>query len=253
MIKNMRQLIVCRYFILFLIVFPILGITNCSANPGENDNRQGAVNGEPKWKKKAEHMVKDQISRRGVKSVKVLKAMKEIPRHLFVPSNLVEMAYNDHPLPIGHGQTISQPYIVGVMTELLQAKEGDKVLEIGAGSGYQAAVLSKIGVMVYTIEIVRPLAVTGEERLKKLGYKNVHVKWGDGYKGWPEQAPFDGIIVTAAPDEVPQALVEQLKVGGRMVIPVGASNQELLVITKTDKGIKKESIFPVRFVPMVHP
>ncbi len=178
--------------------------------------------------------------------------MRDVPRHLFVPKMSRIAAYEDHPLSIGYGQTISQPYIVGFMTEAALLQAEDKVLEIGTGSGYQAAVLAELVDKVYTIEIVQPLAEQAEERLKDQGYANIFVRYGDGYKGWPEEAPFDAIVVTAAPNTIPQELVNQLKVGGRMVIPVGSFYQELYRITKTKEGIKKESLLPVRFVPMVH-
>jgi protein-L-isoaspartate(D-aspartate) O-methyltransferase len=163
---------------------------------------------------------------------------------------LQKYAYADEPLPIGEGQTISQPYIVALMTETLHISKDSRVLEIGTGSGYQAAVLAEIAGEVYSIEIIESLAARAEETLKRLGYGNVHVKAGDGYRGWPEEAPFDAIIVTAAPDHVPQPLVEQLKVGGRMSIPVGDIYQELMVITKTESGVVKKDALPVRFVPM---
>ena len=206
------------------------------------------------WHKRADVMVEKQIERRGVKDPRVLKVMRETPRHRFIPPHLEKMAYNDGPLPIGEGQTISQPYIVALMTELLQLKGEEKVLEIGTGSGYQAAILSPLTKRVYTIEIVNKLADSAEKILKKLGYTNITAKWGDGYKGWAEYAPFDGIIVTAAPNQIPQPLIEQLKPGGRLVIPVGTRFQELKVLlkTKADK-ILEENIIPVRFVPMVHP
>lgn len=196
-----------------------------------------------------EKMVTEQIIARNVKDKKVLSAMLKVPRHEFVPENLKKFAYEDRPLPIGEDQTISQPYIVALMTELLELKGDERVLEIGTGSGYQAAILAEIAKEVYTIEIIPSLARSAEERLKRLGYKNIKVKIGDGYKGWQEYAPFDAIIVTAAPDHVPQPLVDQLKVGGRMVIPVGSMFQELKLITKNG-GIKERDIIPVRFVPM---
>lgn len=196
-----------------------------------------------------ERMVTEQIVARNVKDKKVLSAMLKVPRHEFVPENLKRFAYEDRPLPIGEDQTISQPYIVALMTELLALKGDERVLEIGTGSGYQAAILAEIAKEVYTIEIIPSLARSAEERLKRLGYKNIKVKIGDGYKGWEEYAPFDAIIVTAAPDHVPQPLVDQLKVGGRMVIPVGSMFQELKLITKNG-GIRERDIIPVRFVPM---
>jgi protein-L-isoaspartate(D-aspartate) O-methyltransferase len=198
-----------------------------------------------------EQMVEHQIKDRGVTDQKVLQAMMDVPRHIFVPAEYdVNTAYADTPLPIGHGQTISQPYIVAFMTEAAQLKGGEKVLEIGTGSGYQAAVLSKIVKEVYTIEIIEALGKNAEKVLKENGYNNVHVKIGDGYAGWPEQAPFDVIMITAAPDEVPNNLLKKLKVGGRMIVPVGSFVQELMRITKTEKGIANENLLPVRFVPM---
>lgn len=201
-----------------------------------------------------ERMVADQIEARGVRHAGVLSAMRTVPRHLFVPEELRSMAYWDQPLPIGYGQTISQPYIVAVMTELLAPEKHHKVLEIGTGSGYQAAVLSPLSGRVFSIEIVPELAARSAALLKQLGYDNVTVREGDGYLGWPEQAPFDRIILTAAPPEVPKALIDQLKAGGRLVAPVGrtAFSQELVVIDKDLKGrTSSRSVFPVRFVPMV--
>lgn len=196
-------------------------------------------------------MVDQQMVRRGIRDERVLEAMLATPRHEFVPPEQVRQAYVDAPLPIGNSQTISQPYIVAYMTEAANLKKGDRVLEIGTGSGYQAAVLAEIVKEVYTIEIIKPLADTARQRLKDLGYKNIYVKHGDGYLGWPEFMPYDAIIVTAAPDEIPEKLVEQLKRGGRMVIPIGSFYQELYLITKTEKGIHKKALLPVRFVPMV--
>ncbi len=195
-------------------------------------------------------MVETQIRARGVKDERVLKALETVPRHRFVPEHLWEEAYADEPLPIGFGQTISQPYVVAYMTEQLRLQEDEKVLEIGTGSGYQAAVLAELAREVYTIEIVPELGRRAEKVLKELGYENVRVRIGDGYRGWPEAAPFDAIIVTAAPDHVPQPLLEQLKIGGRMILPLGDFYQDLVLITKTEKGIKKERKIPVRFVPM---
>jgi protein-L-isoaspartate(D-aspartate) O-methyltransferase len=197
-----------------------------------------------------ERMVTEQIEKRGISDKLVLSAMRKVPRQEFVPDNMKSYAYEDSPLPIGKNQTISQPYIVALMTELLELKGGEKVLEIGTGSGYQAAVLAEIAKEVYTIEIIEYLAVSADERLHRLGYKNITVRYGDGYQGWKEHAPFDGIIVTAAPDHIPQPLIDQLKVGGRMVIPVGETFQELKLIVKKDKDITEKSIVPVRFVPM---
>jgi protein-L-isoaspartate(D-aspartate) O-methyltransferase len=195
-------------------------------------------------------MVTQQIAARGVQDSAVLDAMRTVPRHLFVPEKYRAEAYEDHPLPIGDDQTISQPFIVGSMTEALMLSPGDTVLEIGTGSGYQAAVLAEIVAEVYTIEIVPVLGERAESTLSALDYDNVHVKVGDGYRGWPEHAPFDAIIVTAAPDHVPQPLIDQLAVGGRMVLPIGDLNQSLIVMTKTPEGIVREERYGVRFVPM---
>jgi len=177
-------------------------------------------------------MIKSQIITRGVKNPAVLRALEKMPRHRFVNESLESSAYDDAPMPIGEGQTISQPFIVAYMTAALELKGGEKVLEVGAGSGYQAAVLSEIVDHVYTIEINENLAIDVSRRLKKMGCNNVSLKFGNGYKGWPEHAPFDGIIVTAAPDTIPQFLVEQLKIGGKMVIPIGKTTQDLIVVTK---------------------
>jgi protein-L-isoaspartate(D-aspartate) O-methyltransferase len=213
----------------------------------------GAGNADTNYVVARKKMVDEQIAGfgRGITNARVLEAMNIVPRHEFVPSNLQHEAYADYPLPIGHGQTISQPYIVAFMTEQLAPKATDRVLEIGAGSGYQAAVLSALVKEVYTIEIVEPLAKRAEETLKRLDYKNVKVKAGDGYQGWPEFAPFDTIIVTCAPEKVPEPLVTQLKEGGRMIIPVGPLyNQELYLLTKEKGKVTQKAVLPVRFVPM---
>jgi protein-L-isoaspartate(D-aspartate) O-methyltransferase len=195
-------------------------------------------------------MVREQIAARGVRDPRVLEAMQTVPRHEFVPGHLTGLAYRDSPLPIGEQQTISQPYIVALMTELLEVQPGEKILEIGTGSGYQAAILSAVGADVYTIEIIEQLGVRARETLERLKYPRLHFRIGDGYQGWPGAAPFDGIIVTAAPPRVPQPLVDQLAPGGRMVIPVGSLDQELLVLTRTGEGVIRERSIPVRFVPM---
>ncbi len=197
-------------------------------------------------------MVKNQLERRGIQNERILRVMRETPRHLFVPDNLKDDAYKDGPLPIGEGQTISQPYIVALMTELLELNGNERILEIGTGSGYQAAILSPLVKEVYSIEIVKSLAKKAGNKLKEMKYNNVMVKWGDGYQGWLEYAPYDAIIVTAAPNKVPQPLIDQLKKGGKMVVPVGTYFQQLKVISKTlDNEIKENNIIPVRFVPMV--
>ena len=201
-----------------------------------------------------EAMVKTQIESRGVKDKDVLSVMRDVPRHLFIDESLWPKAYSDGPLPIGHGQTISQPYIVAFMTELLHPDTHHMVLEIGTGSGYQAAVLANLVHHVYTIEIVPELGRDAKAALKRLGYDNISVRVGDGYKGWPEEEPFDRIIVTAAPEKVPEALIDQLKPGGRMVLPVGPRwwGQDLLVIEKDERGkVVRKNTIPVRFVPMV--
>jgi protein-L-isoaspartate(D-aspartate) O-methyltransferase len=196
-------------------------------------------------------MVETQIAARGVRDPRVLEAMRKVPRHLFVDPSQRNQANEDHPLPIAANQTISQPYIVALMTELLALTPRARVLEIGTGSGYQSAVLGELAAEVYSIEIVPDLARGASEKLRQLGYSNVTVREGDGYRGWPEHAPFDGIIVTAAPERIPQPLIDQLAVGGRMVIPVGGFFQELKVFTKQADGkITEKDIIPVRFVPM---
>jgi protein-L-isoaspartate(D-aspartate) O-methyltransferase len=201
-----------------------------------------------------ERMVEQQIAARGVRNLAVLRAMRETPRHLFVPDNVRAQAYEDHPLPIGYQATISQPYVVATMTELLEPAARHRVLEIGTGSGYQAAVLSKLVARVYSIELVSELAASARETLRRLGYSNVTVIQGDGYKGWPEQAPFDRIVVTAALPEIPQALIDQLADGGRLVAPVGASlNQELVVVEKSKGKIRRWTAGAVVFVPMRRP
>lgn len=197
-------------------------------------------------------MVAYQLASRGITDAEVLRAMGKVPRHRFVPAGLAAMAYEDHPLPIGHDQTISQPYIVALMTEVLALRPGQRVLEIGTGSGYQAAVLAEMGVTVYSIEIIPELGAGARSNLSAAGYSQVRVKIGDGYLGWPEAAPFDGIIVTCAPSQVPEPLKAQLAEGGRMVIPVGGrSYQKLVLLTKKEGRIREEKVVDVRFVPMV--
>lgn len=214
-------------------------------------NQQGEMGSLTGFARLREEMVRSQIEARGIKDRQVLQAMRKVKRHQFVPRSYQRYAYEDAPLPIGEGQTISQPYIVALMTELLRLTGKERVLEIGTGSGYQAAILAELAVNVYTIEILPSLAKQAEELLSKLGYKNILVKCGDGYLGWEEYAPFDAIIVTCAPEEIPPVLVEQLADGGRMVIPVGSSYQELMLIEKENNQVKIKSIIPVRFVPML--
>ncbi len=241
---------------LFAIIFGV----NCAKEPEtlvSSQDTEADANQAPAFaervKERAE-MVSRQIRARGVNDPNVLKAMRTVPRHAFIPPGGQHFAYFDKPLSIGQGQTISQPYIVGFMTEALRLRPGHKVLEIGTGSGYQAAVCAEIAREVYTIEIVKELAKSAKERLKKLGYKNVFVRAGDGYFGWKEKAPYDAIIGTAAADRIPPPLLEQLRPGGRMILPVAGSFgfQHLVVITKDKKGniSKPKNVMPVRFVPM---
>jgi protein-L-isoaspartate(D-aspartate) O-methyltransferase len=197
-----------------------------------------------------ERMVKEQIEARGIKDPLTLAALRKVPRHLFVTEAAAREAYGDFPLPIGHGQTISQPYIVAFMTEALGLRGGENVLEIGTGSGYQAAVLAQIAGKVHTIEIVPELAAQARERLARLGYRNVEVRAGDGYLGWPEAAPFDAVMVTAAAPRIPEPLKQQLAPGGRLVLPVGDEYQELIVVTRRGSAFDERRVLPVRFVPM---
>lgn len=203
------------------------------------------------FEKERERMVRSQLAARGIKDVKVLDVMKKVPRHMFVPESMLSHAYSDEPLPIGEGQTISQPYIVAYMTEVLALQGGERVLEIGTGSGYQTAILAEIAQQVFTVEFVGALSHRAQEVLKKLKYTNILYKIGDGTFGWEERAPFDAIMVTAAPDKVPHSLEEQLKIGGRMIIPVGSAIQELVFVTRGKKKFKRKKLLPVRFVPLV--
>ncbi|HUE89944.1 MAG TPA: protein-L-isoaspartate(D-aspartate) O-methyltransferase [Vicinamibacterales bacterium] len=198
-----------------------------------------------------DRMVDSQILARGISDARVLEAMRRVERHRFVPLDQRELAYGDYPIGIGFGQTISQPYIVAFMTEALALGPDSRVLEIGTGSAYQTAVLAEIARDVYSIEVVREHVARATELLRALGYSNVHVRHGDGYTGWPDAAPFDGIIVTAAPDHVPPPLVEQLRIGGRLVVPIGRGDQDLLVLTRTEDGLREEERLAVRFVPLV--
>ncbi len=229
-----------EFFILALTLLSIFLVANFSI-PEDDSN----VYAQRRWE-----MVETQIISRGIRDSRLIRAMLKIPRHKFVPENLRDIAYGDNPLPIGIEQTISQPYIVALMTELLRLNSGEKVLEVGTGSGYQTAILAEMGCEVYTIEILEPLSEKAQQVLKSLGYEYIHYKIGDGYRGWTQFAPFDAIIVTAAPDHMPQPLIEQLKTNGRMIIPVGVQYQELLLIKKTDKGTDMKTVTPVRFVPM---
>ena len=207
-----------------------------------------------KYQAKRISMVKDQIIKRGIRSSATIKAMEKIPRHLFVPTEYKDRAYEDNPLPIGHDQTISQPFIVAYMTDLSKPAKWKKVLEIGTGSGYQAAVLAEIVDTVYTIEIIPELAKQATARLAKMGYKNIVTKQGDGYKGWKEHAPYDIIMVTAADDHIPQPLIDQLAENGRLIMPIGppSSAQQLVLATKKNGKIDRQKMAMVRFVPLLH-
>ncbi len=209
-----------------------------------------APSDEPALVRSREAMVAGQIVARGVRDSKTLAAMREVPRHLFAPPALRHEAYLDHPLPIGHGQTISQPYIVAFMTEALGLQGGETVLEVGVGSGYQSAILSRIAARVFGVEIVEPLAREAADRLKGLGYANVEIRVGDGYAGWPEQAPFDAILLAAAAPRVPEPFKQQLKDGGRLILPVGDYVQELRIVTRRGDGYEERNVLGVRFVPM---
>lgn len=226
----------------------LLGVIACAAGAGSGE--PGVSQGEARQTERRRQMVETQIRARGVTDARVLAAMEKIPRHRFVRPDDVDYAYADSPVSIGLGQTISQPYIVAFMSEALALEPGDRVLEIGTGSGYQAAVLGELAREVYTIEILPELAQRASRVLEELGYGNVHVRAGDGYAGWPERAPFDAVIVTAAPDHVPQPLVDQLAIGGRLVVPVGRGEQDLLIYTRTADGLREDGRLPVRFVPL---
>lgn len=196
-------------------------------------------------------MIENQLKFRGIKDKKVLKAMSEVAREEFVPENMISHAYDDEPLPIGEGQTISQPYIVAYMTEVLELNGQERVLEIGTGSGYQAAILAEVAKEVFTVELIGSLSRAAQLVLKKLGYKNIHFKIGDGTLGWKDNAPYDAILVTAAPSKIPTALREQLKVDGRMIIPVGEAYQELVLVVRKKRKFKNTKMLPVRFVPLI--
>jgi protein-L-isoaspartate(D-aspartate) O-methyltransferase len=222
-----------------------MALTQCTNGTGVSE-----PDPEGDFKVMRDKMVETQIKARGVRDPRVLSALLKVERHRFVPEEYLNSAYSDQPLPIGEGQTISQPYIVALMTELLELKGNEKVLEIGTGSGYQAAILAELAKEVYTVEIIESLASRANNRLLELGYRNVKVKYGDGYLGWPEAAPFDAIIVTAAPDHIPKPLMDQLKEGGRMVVPVGTYTQELRKIVKRSGKVETIDVVPVIFVPM---
>src|SRR5688572_26087617 len=229
-------------------LFPALAFAGACAD-GTADSRQPRLV-QDEFAQQRERMVAEQLAGRDIRDPRVLEAMRKVPRHQFVPAAMRGRAYGDFPLPIGNEQTISQPYIVAYMTQALELKPSHKVLEIGTGSGYQAAVLGELAAQIYTIEIVGELAERATKALADAGYRNVHVRHGDGYAGWPEHAPFDAIMVTAAPDHVPEPLIRQLATGGRMIIPVGDTYQELRLIQKTETGLVERSTIPVRFVPL---
>ncbi len=238
----MRVFIHPRIPMLASVIITVLLILNCAAKNSRNDVT---------WDELArKDMVLSQIQARGIKDKRVLDAMSTVERHKFVPGNLEKLAYGDHPLPIGADQTISQPYIVALMTERLELKDTDRVFEVGAGSGYQAAILSLLVEEVYTVEIIQSLADSAARRLESLGFHNVHVRYGDGFLGWPEAAPFDAIIITCAPPRLPEPLVEQLAEGGRLIVPLGEDFQMLTLYTKVRGKLQKEEIIPVIFVPM---
>ena len=228
--------------IVFLLNPYLLGLGACSTN-SQKSNPADLI-------RLREKMIREQLEARDIKDPRVLASMAKVPRHEFVPGDLIESAYDDCALPLRMGQTISQPYIVGYMTQALELKGTERVLEVGTGSGYQAAVLAEIVPEVYTIEILAELGEQAASTLERLGYRNIHFRIGDGYAGWLEHAPYDRIIVTAAPEKVPQPLIDQLKIGGRMIIPIGKTDQELAVLDKDNNGVTRRSTIPVRFVPM---
>lgn len=235
---NIIKLTLIMYFICFW-----------SCNEGKNRIKQTTFDNA--FQEERKQMVEEQIMKRGISDSLIIEAFLNVPRHRFVPIKYRKMSYKDRPLPIGEGQTISQPYIVAIMTQILNLSKTDKVLEIGTGSGYQAAILGELSDSVYTIEIIESLGNRANKLLREMGYDNVKVKIGDGYQGWKKYAPFDAIIVTCAPTEIPNALKNQLNEGGRIIIPVGSFYQNLVYLRKVDNKIKKEKVFPVRFVPMV--
>ena len=228
--------------LLFGVLFGSIG---CNQGSGADTDMS-----DPTRQTERHAMVETQIIARGVRDPLVIQALRRVPRHHFVTESERENAYEDRPLPIGFGQTISQPYIVAFMTEALKLQPTDKVLEIGTGSGYQAAVLAEIVSEVFTIEIVEPLAKRAEEALRQLGYTNIHVRAGDGYQGWPTESPFQAIILTAAPDHIPQPLLDQLAIGGRLILPIGKFLQELILIQRTERDYHQTTLLPVAFVPM---
>ena len=233
-------------FVFFII---LVGVESILAGCG-NGNQAMSQPYDQARQVERDRMVDIQIVGRGITDQRVVAAMRRVPRHCFMPDNVSEDAYGDFPLSIGHKQTISQPFIVAYMTEALKLSPGEKVLEIGTGSGYQAAILAELGVQVFSIEIVEPLALYARENLSKSGYDHVRLRAGDGYQGWQDESPFHGIILTAAPDHIPTPLLEQLAVGGRLILPVGDSSQNLVLIRRTEKAYQRTELLSVRFVPM---
>jgi len=241
-----KEIIITLKCLLFALMLPFLF---ACAEQSRFDQAAAQQRSEDQLTAQRRELV-EQLKSQGITSKIVLDALLKVPRHRFVPLSYRHLAYENRPLPIGHDQTISQPFIVGYMTEAAELTPGEKVLEIGTGSGYQAAVLAELSKVVYTIEIIPPLAESARTLLSELGYRNVEVKAGNGYEGWAEHAPFDAIVVTAAPEQVPKALVDQLAVKGKMVIPVGSAFQEMVIITKSETGVIERRTIPVRFVPM---
>ena len=246
--ESLRQHPLCVTLLCVAIMSLSVWVSSCNSGRGADSSSMNSTR-----EAERNRMVDQYIIPHGVKDPAVVAAMRHVPRHRFVPGEYSLFAYIDGPLPIGHSQTISQPSLVADMTDALQLKKTDKVLEIGTGSGYQAAIIAELADLVLTIEIVEPLARRAEQTLAELGYRNVRVRTGDGYHGWPEEAPFDAIIVTAAPDHVPQPLLEQLALGGRLILPVGRDIQTLDLYRRTAEGYQRTTLTLVRFVPLVHP
>lgn len=244
-----RSRVILPFSVSFLFGCLFFSVSGSINLPGPQQVR-AADPSTDEYSEKRRRMVEDQIRSRGITDTSVLKAIGKVPRHRFVPEPFRHLAYADGPLPIGAGQTISQPLIVAYMTEAAAISKEKRVLEIGTGSGYQAAVLAELAGEVYSIEIIPELAENARRVLMELGYKNIFLKTGNGYLGWPEHAPFDAIIVTAAPDEIPETLVDQLAINGKMVIPVGTTHQEMVIVTKERGGVTEKRTIPVRFVPM---
>ena len=238
-----------RFFLALIILVVTFGLHSSCSQQDERERLRRETE-EKEYSILRNNMVEKQIIGRGIQDPRVIEAMRKVPRHLFVPESGKKFAYSDRPLAIGYGQFISRPYIIALMTEALKLEGGEKVLEIGTGSGYQSAIMAEIVEEVYSIEIINELANQAKQRLDELGHENIHIKVADGYHGWKEFALFDDILVTAAPDHIPLPLLEQLKVGGQMIIPVGELFQELILLTKTSEGYQEQRIIPVKFEPM---